>query len=155
MWVRLPPRAPAPSGSFNTRSTPKVGERGRRVGGSLAEEGYPSEGTIFARDRRGHCDEAPFSGRLSICLSRLQAKEALIWKVAFSGQIDTLFSMTAREVIDQIKTLPPPERAKVVDFVHEMEAGRTSVRQADDREFAEAAKWVMGEHTDLMRKLSQ
>jgi hypothetical protein len=64
-------------------------------------------------------------------------------------------SMTAREVIDQIKTLPPPERAKVVDFVHEMEAGRAPVRQADDRAFTDAAKWVFGEHTDLMRKLSQ
>jgi len=64
-------------------------------------------------------------------------------------------TMTAREVIDQIKTLPPPERAKVVDFVHELEAGRTPVRLADDCAFTDAAKWVFGEHTDLMRKLSQ
>jgi hypothetical protein len=64
-------------------------------------------------------------------------------------------TMTAREVIDQIKTLPPPERAKVVDFVHGLEAERAPVRQAEDRAFTEAAKWVFGEHADLMRKLSQ
>jgi len=63
--------------------------------------------------------------------------------------------MTAYELIDQIKALPPPERAKVVDFVHELEAGRAPVRQADDRAFTEVAKWVFDEHADLMRKLSQ
>jgi hypothetical protein len=62
--------------------------------------------------------------------------------------------MTAREVIDQIKTLPPPERAKVFDFVHEEEK-RAPGRTADDRAFTEAAKWVFGEHAELMRKLSQ
>ena len=64
-------------------------------------------------------------------------------------------TMTAREVIDYIKTLPPPERAKVVDFVHELDAGRAPVRQADDRAFTEVAKWDIDEHADLMRKLSQ
>ena len=63
--------------------------------------------------------------------------------------------MTAREVIEQIKTLPPPERAKVVDFVHDMEAKESPVRAADDQAFTEAAKWVFNEHAELMRKLSQ
>jgi hypothetical protein len=63
--------------------------------------------------------------------------------------------MTAYEVIDQIKALPLPERAKVLDFVHELEAGRAPVRQADDQTFTEAARWVFDEHADLMRKLSQ
>ena len=63
--------------------------------------------------------------------------------------------MTACEVIDQIKALPPPERAKVLDFVHELEAARGPIRHADDRAFNEAARWVLGEHADLMRKLAQ
>lgn len=32
--------------------------------------------------------------------------------------------MTAIEVIDQIKALPPGERAKVVGFIHEMESAK-------------------------------
>jgi mRNA-degrading endonuclease RelE of RelBE toxin-antitoxin system len=32
--------------------------------------------------------------------------------------------MAAAQVIDQLKALPPEERAKVVEFVHEMEATR-------------------------------
>jgi hypothetical protein len=63
--------------------------------------------------------------------------------------------MTACEVIDQINTLPLPERAKVLDFVRELEAGRAPVRQADDQAFTETARRVFGEHADLMRKLSQ
>ncbi len=62
-------------------------------------------------------------------------------------------SMTAYEVIDQIKALPPSERAKVLDFVHALDVSRAHVREADDRAFNEAAKWVFGEHADLMRKL--
>ena len=33
--------------------------------------------------------------------------------------------MTAHEVIDQIKSLPPDERAKVVGFIHDIESERT------------------------------
>jgi len=62
--------------------------------------------------------------------------------------------MTASEVIDQIRTLPPPERAKVLAFVLEEEK-RAPGRTADDGAFAESAKWVFNEHADLMRKLSQ
>ena len=63
--------------------------------------------------------------------------------------------MTAREVIDYIKTLPPPERAKVVDFVHELEAQELPVKSPDNQAFTEAAKWVFNEHSELMRKLSE
>ena len=66
-----------------------------------------------------------------------------------------LFPVTAADVIDQIKALPPPERAKVLDFVQTLEAGRAPIKQADDRAFDEAARWVFDEHADLMRKLSQ
>jgi hypothetical protein len=64
-------------------------------------------------------------------------------------------SMTAGEVIDQIKALPQSERAKVLDFVHALDAGRPPVREADERAFGEAAQWVLAEHADLMRKLAQ
>lgn len=63
--------------------------------------------------------------------------------------------MTAHEVIDQIKALPAPERAKVLDFVHSMDAESAPVSLADDLAFKKAADWVFGEHVDLMRKLSQ
>jgi hypothetical protein len=63
--------------------------------------------------------------------------------------------MTAHEVIDQIKALSAPERAKVLDFVHSMESADSPVQQADDIAFKKAADWVFGEHEDLMRKLSQ
>jgi mRNA-degrading endonuclease RelE of RelBE toxin-antitoxin system len=63
--------------------------------------------------------------------------------------------MTAYEVIDQIKALPPTERAKVLDFVRELEAKQPPVSYAENQAFADAAKWAFGEHADLMRKLSQ
>jgi hypothetical protein len=63
--------------------------------------------------------------------------------------------MTAREVIDHIKTMPPQERAKVIDFVQEIIAKEPPVKYADNAAFTEAAKWVFNEHSELMRKLSQ
>jgi hypothetical protein len=64
--------------------------------------------------------------------------------------------VTALEVIDQIKTLSPAERARVRDFVHQMDTqDQPAVPVADDQRFAEAADWTFREHTELMRKLSQ
>ena len=64
--------------------------------------------------------------------------------------------MTAQAVIQQIKALPPEERAKVVGFLHELESPQPPrVRHADEKTFAEAAEWTLSEHADLMRKLSQ
>lgn len=60
-------------------------------------------------------------------------------------------SMTAREVIDQIKTLPPQERAKVADFVTK----EARVRTMGKRRFNQTAKQVFDRHAELMRKLSQ
>ena len=62
--------------------------------------------------------------------------------------------MNAREVIDQIKAMPPDEQAKVIDFVAEVKAAQ-SVKFADQQSFDAAAKWVFEEHAELMRKLSQ
>lgn len=60
--------------------------------------------------------------------------------------------MTALEVIDQIKALPPEERAKVIEFVH---AATTSEPSVGNAAFETAANWVFEEHRELMRKLSQ
>jgi len=62
--------------------------------------------------------------------------------------------MTAHEVINQIKALPPEERAKVIDFVEAVKAGNSHAGSAD-KDFAAAADWAFKEHTELMRKLSQ
>ena len=64
--------------------------------------------------------------------------------------------MTAQAVIQQIKALPPEERAKVVGFIHELESPQSApVRHTDEKTFADAAEWTLREHADLMRKLSQ
>jgi hypothetical protein len=64
--------------------------------------------------------------------------------------------MTAQIVIDQIKALPPDELAKVVVFLHELEAvDHAGPRSAGEDEFAQAAQWTFQEHADLLRKLSQ
>lgn len=62
--------------------------------------------------------------------------------------------MKAREVIDQIKAMPPEEQAKVIDFIEEVKAAQR-VRFADETSFASAAEWVFQEHAELMRKLSE
>ncbi len=63
--------------------------------------------------------------------------------------------MTAVDVIDQIKALPLPERAKVVTFVHELEASAPQVRTMEPRAFEQAVERVFDRHDELMRKLSQ
>jgi hypothetical protein len=68
--------------------------------------------------------------------------------------MNNLTIMEAREVIDQIKALPPEEQAKVVDFIEEVKALQRG-KYADPVGFAEAAQWVFTEHAKLMRKLSQ
>lgn len=62
--------------------------------------------------------------------------------------------MTADEVIDQIKSLPPEEHAKVVGFIHEMESEQAE-RTLDVRTFEQSATQVFDRHAELMRKLSQ
>ena len=61
--------------------------------------------------------------------------------------------MTAVEVIDQIKALPPKEKAKVIDFVQGLESPQRRVRAADPKTFEEAARSVIERHGDLMRRL--
>ena len=64
--------------------------------------------------------------------------------------------MSAAEVIEQIKNLPPDEQAKVTAFVRERQiAAPSGVRYADDAAFQEAKDWAFKEHDELLRKLSQ
>jgi hypothetical protein len=62
--------------------------------------------------------------------------------------------VTAIEVIGQIKALPPEERAKVVDFVREIEEARPEGTIAQ-QVFEQSAKQVFEVHDELMKKLSQ
>ena len=62
--------------------------------------------------------------------------------------------MTAAQVIDQIKTLPPEERAKVVEYVHELEASHPG-RVMEPGDFDRATGQVFDRHAELMRKLSK
>jgi hypothetical protein len=63
--------------------------------------------------------------------------------------------MTAHEVIDTIKALPPEEQAKVLDFVHSFEKGKDPGRTIDPSKFEASAARVFETHKELMHKLSQ
>jgi type VI protein secretion system component VasK len=62
--------------------------------------------------------------------------------------------MTATDVIEQIKTLDPRERAKVLGVLLEIEPAQKIV-DMDDQRFDEAADRVLERHADLLRKLAQ
>ena len=62
--------------------------------------------------------------------------------------------MTATDVIEQIKTLDPQERAKVLGVLLGIEAAQKIV-DMDDQRFDRAADRVLKRHADLMRKLAQ
>jgi hypothetical protein len=59
--------------------------------------------------------------------------------------------MTAHEVINYIKALPPQERDKVVDFITK----ELRVPTMGKRTFEKSSKRVFDRHAELMRKLSQ
>ena len=62
--------------------------------------------------------------------------------------------MSAAEIIEQFKRLPPEEQRQVQEFVN---ARTTSdaVRYASDEEFRKAADEVYTKYDNLMRKLAQ
>ncbi|HYZ74527.1 MAG TPA: hypothetical protein VE641_15730 [Chthoniobacterales bacterium] len=62
--------------------------------------------------------------------------------------------MSATEIIDQIKTLQPEERAKVLASLLEIESAQDKRRMEDDK-FQKAANQVLTHHADLLRKLAQ
>jgi hypothetical protein len=66
--------------------------------------------------------------------------------------------MSAAEIIEQIKALPPDARREVVDFVksadEEARAGG-AVRYADDKSFEAVADRVFEKHAELFKKLAE
>ena len=62
--------------------------------------------------------------------------------------------MTAADMIDQIKTLAPQERARVLGLLLEIEAAQQIVSM-DDQTFEHASDRVIECHADLLRKLAQ
>lgn len=63
--------------------------------------------------------------------------------------------MSAAEVIELIKKLPPEEKAAVIAFVRSAEAEPTGPRHVDSPTFSAAADKVFLHHRELFRKLAQ
>jgi hypothetical protein len=66
--------------------------------------------------------------------------------------------MSALEVIEQFKALPPEEKAVVVDFIHKSGAASLpggAARYADSKTVAETAEKIFDRYDDLFRKLAQ
>jgi hypothetical protein len=67
-------------------------------------------------------------------------------------------NMSALEVIEQIKALPPAEKAQVVDFVRQMEAPSEKdleTRYMDQDAFHGAKKKVFAKHAELLNRLAK
>jgi hypothetical protein len=67
--------------------------------------------------------------------------------------------MSAADVIELIKKLPPEERAEVVAFARNEPATAPTlekkIRYVSDEKFAEVAPRVFEKHADLLRRLAQ
>jgi hypothetical protein len=67
--------------------------------------------------------------------------------------------MSAAEVIEMIKKLPPEERAAVAAYVKneasEALPDERKIRYVSDEKFAEVAPKVFEKHQDLFRRLAQ
>lgn len=64
--------------------------------------------------------------------------------------------MSAQEIIEQIKALPPKDKAEVLEFTRTLqESGTDGVRYVDKETLQKVAKKVFDEHEELFRKLAQ
>jgi hypothetical protein len=67
--------------------------------------------------------------------------------------------MSAAEIIELIKKLPPEERAEVVAFARNepatAPAQERTIRYVSDEKFAEVEPRVFEKHADLLRRLAQ
>jgi len=61
--------------------------------------------------------------------------------------------VSAAEVIEYFKTLPPAEQKIVAEFVQELSSGQ-QVRCMDEKTFNAAVDKVFKEHRELLRKLA-
>ena len=67
-------------------------------------------------------------------------------------------NMSALEVIEQIKALPPAEKAQVVDFIRQMEAApekNPEARYMDEGSFRGAKEKVFAKHAELLNRLAK
>ena len=65
--------------------------------------------------------------------------------------------MSAIEVIEQIKALPPAEQAQVVDFIRQLDANAKPEPQGQNMDrtvFSAAKKKVFAKHAELLKKLA-
>ena len=63
--------------------------------------------------------------------------------------------MSAAEIIEQIKFLPPEERDRVVEFVQTLGSQPFTVRHMDEDTFKAASDKVFEKYDDLLRRLAQ
>ena len=63
--------------------------------------------------------------------------------------------MSASEVIEQIKALPPKEKRVVVEFVHQLEVSPAKLEGARRTELEVVAEKVFDRYDPLFRKLAQ
>lgn len=66
--------------------------------------------------------------------------------------------MSALEVIEQIKALPPEEKAAVLDFIHKLETASgpsSELRYVDRAALETTAEKIFDRYDDLFRKLAQ
>lgn len=64
--------------------------------------------------------------------------------------------MSAQEIIEQIKALPPRDKAAVVEFTRTLDASPNGgVRYVDESEAERLSKKIFDEHEELFRKLAQ
>ena len=66
--------------------------------------------------------------------------------------------MSAAEIIEMIKKLPPEEKAEVMAFARSAEsstAGTTKIRHISKEKFEEIVPKVFAKHQELLRRLSQ
>ena len=68
-----------------------------------------------------------------------------------------LYRVSAAELIEQIKALPPAEVEVIRNFLlnGEAESEAPAVQYAPDAEFDQAAQRVFEKHAELLRKLAQ
>jgi hypothetical protein len=63
--------------------------------------------------------------------------------------------MSAAEIIEMIKKLPPEGQAEVRAFVQTTASEQNAVKIASDMEFERAANRVFSENKELLRRLAQ
>jgi hypothetical protein len=63
--------------------------------------------------------------------------------------------VSAQEIIEQIKALPPKDKAKVLDFARSVSVGDKEIRYATPEEAKAAGDGVVKQFDSVFRKLAQ